>query len=170
MAAASGIETKLDSVPIPQRPDAAPVGGVTTLLSKYICSVEKILYQQRFEGAIQFEKRTLQQMVLERPTDILGGIWLCRVWGYPPFISLRLPRALDIIVKPSGQEVYVPQLSPDATMTDTKLIKFGYFKQLIQRDGFGIIFWNECGDEAFVTMEVTDERLVADFVRGTVPD
>jgi hypothetical protein len=78
---------------------------------------------------------------------------------------------LDIIIKPSGQEVYVPGPSPDAsTVTGTYLIKLECFKQIIQRDGFGIIFWNECGEEAFVTMEVRDERLVADFIRGTVPD
>jgi hypothetical protein len=41
---------------------------------------------------------------------------------------------------------------------------------MIQRDGFGIIFWNECGEEAFVIMEVIDERLVADFIQGAVPN
>jgi hypothetical protein len=60
-----------------------------------------------FEGAIQFEKHTLHRMVLERPTDILGGIWFGSPLGYPPFVSLRLPRALGNIVKLCGQEVYV---------------------------------------------------------------
>jgi hypothetical protein len=39
---------------------------------------------------------------------------------------------------------------------------------MIQRDGFGEIFWNDCGEEAFVTMLVIDEGLVADFIRGAV--
>lgn len=41
---------------------------------------------------------------------------------------------------------------------------------MIQRDGFGMIFWNECGEEAFVTMEVVDQGLVDEFIRGAVPD
>jgi hypothetical protein len=79
---------------------------------------------------------------------------------------------LDILVKPSGQEVYVPGPSPDASSTVTRiyLIKLECFKQMIQRDGFGIIFWNECREEAFITIEVIDERLVADFIQGAVPD
>jgi len=127
---------------------------------------------QCFEGAIRFEKHTLQQIVLERPTDILGGIWFGSPQGYPPCVLLRLPRALDIIVKPSGQEVYVPGPSPGASSTTTRiyLIKLECFKQMIQRDGFGVIFWNECGEEAFVTMEVIDAGLAEDFIRGAVPD
>lgn len=124
------------------------------------------------EEAIQIEKHILHQIVLERPNDILGGIWFGSLRGYPPFVSLRLPRALGIIVKPSGKEVYLPEPSRDAssTVTGVHLIKLGLLRQMIQRDGFGEIFWNECGEEAFVTMQVIDERLVADFLQGAVPD
>jgi hypothetical protein len=124
-----------------------------------------------FKGGIRLEKHTLQQIVLERPNDILGGIWLGSPQGYPPSVSLRLLRALDIIIKPSGQEVYAPG-PPDAssTVTGVHLIKLGVFRQMIQRDGFGEIYWNECGEDAFVTIDVVDERLVADFIQGAVPD
>ena len=50
------------------------------------------------------------------------------------------------------------------------MIKLGLLRQMIQRDGFGEIFWNECREEVFVTMQVIDERLVADFLRGAVLD
>jgi hypothetical protein len=132
----------------------------------------KLWLTNTFEGAIRFEKHTLQRIVLERPTDILGGIWFGSPQGYPPCVLLRLPKALDIIIKPSGQEVYVPGPSPGASSTATRiyLIKLECFKQMIQRDGFGVIFWNECGEEAFVTMEVIDTELVEDFIRGAVPD
>ena len=79
---------------------------------------------------------------------------------------------MDIIIKPSGQEVYAPGPSPNAsvTVTGVHLISLGFFRQMIQRDGFGKIFWNECGEEAFITIEVVDEGLAADFMRGAVPD
>jgi hypothetical protein len=132
---------------------------------------EKSAANQYFEGAIQFEKHTLQRIVLERPTDILGGIWFGSPLGYPS-VSLRLSRVLGNIVKPSGREVYVrgPSLGDSSTVMGLFLIKLEYFKQMIQRDGFGEVFWNECGEEAFVTMQVVDERLVADFIRGAVPN
>jgi hypothetical protein len=50
------------------------------------------------------------------------------------------------------------------------LIKLGVFKEMIQRDRFGLIFWNEYGDEVYVIIEVIDEGLVADFIRGIVLD
>jgi hypothetical protein len=38
---------------------------------------------------------------------------------------------------------------------------------LIQRDGFGAVIWNECGEEAFVTMQVIDEELIAGFIQAS---
>lgn len=76
---------------------------------------------------------------------------------------------MDNIIKQSGQEVYVPGPSPGAGSTVTggaQLIKLGVFRKMIQRDGFGPIYWNECGGGAFVTLEVTCEALAADFVQG----
>jgi hypothetical protein len=119
---------------------------------------------------IQFEKHALYRIVLERPTDILGGIWFGSLLGYPPFVSLRLPKSLGNIFKLSGQEVYVAEPSPDASSAGTYfkgiyLIELECFRQMIQRDGFGKIFWNDCGEGAFVTMQVVDKGLVADFIR-----
>lgn len=76
------------------------------------------------------------------------------------------------IIKPSGREVYIGGPSPatSSIAAGIFMIELGYFKQMIQRDGFGEIFWNECGEEAFVTMQVIDAGLVADFIRGTVLD
>jgi hypothetical protein len=98
---------------------------------------------QCFEGAIRFEKYT-QRIVLERPTDILGGIWFGSPLGYPLCVLLKLLRALDIIVKPSSQEVYVlgPSLGARSIVRRIYLIKLECFKQLIQRDRFSVIFWN----------------------------
>lgn len=145
----------VSGVAVPQHSDAAPEGVATSFLR-----------------AIEFKKQTLQQIVFERPADILGGIWFGSLRGYPPFVSLRLQKSLGNIVKPSGQVVYVPEpsLGVSSTVTGTYLIKLECFKQMIQRDGFGTVFWNECGEEAFVTMLVMDERLAADFIRGAVLD
>jgi len=45
-------------------------------------------------------------------------------------------------------------------------IELESFKQLIQRDGFGAIYGNDCGEEkAFVTIEVLDKGLIAEFIR-----
>ena len=76
---------------------------------------------------------------------------------------------MDIIVRLSSKEVYIPEPSPGAssTVTGTFLTKLGVFRQLIQRDGFSKIFWNDYGEEAFVTMLVIDQGLVADFIRHT---
>ncbi len=71
------------------------------------------------------------------------------------------------IIKLSGQEVLVPEPTPDANRTFTGVysIELKCFRQLVQRDGFGTIFWNEHRGEAFVTMEVIDEELIADFIQ-----
>jgi hypothetical protein len=36
---------------------------------------------------------------------------------------------------------------------------------LVQRDRFGTIFWNEHKGEAFVTIEVINKELIADFIQ-----
>jgi hypothetical protein len=46
-------------------------------------------------------------------------------------------------------------------------IKLGVFRQLIQRDEFGAILWNECKEEAFVTMQVIDEEMIAGFIQAS---
>lgn len=119
------------------------------------------------EEAIQIKKNTLYQIVLKRPNNILGGIWFGSLPGYPLFVSLRLLRALDIIVRLSSKGVYILEPSPGAssTVTETYLIKLGVFRQIIQRDGFSKIFWNDCGEEAFITMLVINKGLAADFIK-----
>lgn len=71
------------------------------------------------------------------------------------------------IIESSGQEVFVPEPAPGATRAFTGVysIELECFRQLIQRDGFGAIIWNECGEEAFVTMQVIDEESIADFIK-----
>ena len=174
-AAVCGIQRKLrlDSDPIPPPSDAASTRVATTLLRRCICCGEEICADRDSEGGIRFEKCTLQHIVIERPNAILGGIWFGGPQGYPPFVSLRLSRALDDIIRTSGQDVYVPGPSPEAGSTVTGgalLIKLGIFRQMIQRDGFGPIYWNECGGDAFISMEVIDEGLAADFVQGAILD
>jgi len=116
---------------------------------------------------IRIEKHTFYQIVLERPNDILGSIWFGNLPGYPPFVSLRLSRALDIMVRPYDKDkVCIPKFSPGASsvVTGKCRIKLEIFMQLIQRDGFGELYWNDCGNESFVTMTVIAEGLLADFI------
>jgi hypothetical protein len=76
---------------------------------------------------------------------------------------------LGDIIKPSGQEVLVPEPTPDANRAYTGVysIELECFRQLIQRDGFGAILWNEYREEAFVTMQVIAEELIADFIQAS---
>jgi len=41
---------------------------------------------------------------------------------------------------------------------------------LIQKDGFGAVFWNECGEQLCVTIEVLDIQLAEEFVRNGNPN
>lgn len=43
------------------------------------------------------------------------------------------------------------------------ILELGPFMQLLHRDGFGEILWNENGDDGFVTIYVRDPKLIADF-------
>lgn len=64
-----------------------------------------------------------------------------------------------------GQEVFIRSPVPDATNTfnDAYSISLESFMALIQRDGFGGTFWNETDGKAFVSIEVMDRKLAADF-------
>jgi hypothetical protein len=74
---------------------------------------------------------------------------------------------LGDIIKPSGREVFLPSPAPDANkiFEGVYSIKLRCFIKLIQRDGFGGTFWNETEGKAFVSIEVLDEKLGADFIR-----
>jgi hypothetical protein len=115
------------------------------------------------------EKHTLQWIVINRPADILGEIWFGSPPGFDPYVSLRLSRVLGDIIKPSGQEVLLPQpvLDPSRAFTGIYSIELECLRKLIQHDGFGTIFWNEIGEEAFITMEVIDEELIAGFIQAS---
>ncbi|KAH6699909.1 hypothetical protein BKA61DRAFT_621262 [Leptodontidium sp. MPI-SDFR-AT-0119] len=145
------IELDLDSGTDPQKSDVAPAGVVT------------------HSPRVQCDKDTLCRIVRERPTDISGSIWFGCPPGYRPFVSLRLPKSLGKTVKLPSQKVHQPEPSPDAGSTFTALysIKLGDLCQLIQRDGFGTIFWNHSreGDDAIVSVEVVDEELIAEFIQ-----
>jgi hypothetical protein len=98
----------------------------------------------------------------------VGDIWFGNLPGSAPFVSLRLSGALGDIIKPSGREVFIRLPAPDANriFEGVYSIKLECFRELIQRDGFGGTFWNETGGEAFVSIEVMDEQLIADFFQA----
>jgi hypothetical protein len=50
----------------------------------------------------------------------------------------------------------------------SSLIELERFMELIQRDGFGDILWNEYEGYAFVTIYVTDPALIADFSQPSI--
>lgn len=105
-------------------------------------------------------------MVLKRIL-VRGEIWFGCPPGYPPFLSLRLPKELGHIVKLFGQKVVGTDPSSGAShkFTGIYLIESQHFSKMIQSEGFGTILWNEHNDkEAFVSMEVKDEMLVKDFM------
>lgn len=75
---------------------------------------------------------------------------------------------LGDVFKPSGQEVFIRSPSPDANkiFEGVYSIKLQCFMELIQRDGFGGTFWNETEGKAFVSIEVLDKQLIADFFQA----
>jgi hypothetical protein len=50
-----------------------------------------------------------------------------------------------------------------STVLPISFIKLELFMQLIQRDRFGDILWNDYGNVAFVTIYVINNKLIADF-------
>jgi hypothetical protein len=78
-----------------------------------------------------------------------------------------LSRALDDIIVSFGQEIIITGTAQDTCERCEDIpvgsIELERFRELIQRDGFGTVFWNESGREAFVSMEVIDEKLIQDF-------
>jgi hypothetical protein len=76
---------------------------------------------------------------------------------------------LDDIVVSFGQKILITGTAQDTGERCKDIpvgsIELKCFRELIQRDGFGPVFWNESGGEAFVSMEVIDEKLIGDFTR-----
>jgi hypothetical protein len=60
-----------------------------------------------------------------------------------------------------------PTLDTSRTFTGVYSIKLEYFRQLIQRDGFGAIFWNEYRGEVFIVIQVMDKELIVDFIQAS---
>jgi len=120
---------------------------------------------------VQFEKGILEWIVYERPGAIMGDIWLGIPPGLLPSISMRLERSLDAIIKSSGKEINIAPFSPHANIVNDApfyRIKVEALKQVIHRNGFGDIFWNETGEEGFITMQIADQELTADISREGV--
>jgi len=46
-------------------------------------------------------------------------------------------------------------------------VRLECIRQLIQRDEFGAVLWNECKKEAFVTMQGIDEEILVDFIQAS---
>jgi hypothetical protein len=125
------------------------------------------------EELIKFDKHILYQILFNRgldspsthqTTNILGTIWFGKLRNRPPFVSLSLPSILNTIVKSSGQEIDMHDTTGTrSTVLPISPIKLERFMQLIQRDGFGDILWNDYGNVAFVTIYVIDNELIADF-------
>lgn len=121
------------------------------------------------EARILFDKPTLQRL-LKSPSDIIGTIWFGSPAGYPPMISLRLPKKLGSIVKQSGTEIAIaPPPEVSITVTGMHVIDIGHITELIKKEGFGAILWNDRGSEGFVTIAVQDMELVAECLRVGVP-
>jgi len=101
----------------------------------------------------------------------LGKIWFGRL-GNHHIVSLRLPAKLDELgtyVESSGQVVDMYDTTGTSkSVPPLSLIGLERFMQLIQRDGFGDILWNEHGGYAFVTIYVTDPVLIADFSQPSI--
>jgi len=99
-------------------------------------------------------------------TGELGQIWFGRL-GHHYIVSLRLSANLGEIgtyVKSSGQVVDVYDTTGTSeSVPPSSIIGLQRFTQLIQRDGFGDILWNEQAGYAFVTIYVIDPELIADF-------
>jgi hypothetical protein len=50
-----------------------------------------------------------------------------------------------------------------------RILELELFIQLLHRDGFGDILWNEKGDNGFVTIYVRDPKLIAEFRQSGTP-
>ena len=107
------------------------------------------------------------EIISQHPSYINGDIWFSSPPGFPSCISIKLRREAGEIIRPVGRDVSVPDLSSNGPIdgANPSSIKLENFKQLVQRDGFGSIFWSECSDGGFVSMEVVEDGLKADLVQ-----
>lgn len=81
-------------------------------------------------------------------------------------MSLRLSRN---ITKPPGESVVIRSPRPDANKPyGVFSVTLDRFKELLREDGFGQLFWNDNRGEAFVSIEVRDNHLIAEFLQARV--
>jgi hypothetical protein len=117
-------------------------------------------------AAIKFDKATLMKIIFQYPLYINGAIWFGSPPGFPQFISIPLCREAGEIIRPVGRDCVVPDRSCHGlTEANPSLIELESFKQMIQRDGFGSIFWNEREDGGFVSVEVVEDGLETNLVQ-----
>lgn len=107
----------------------------------------------------------LQQIVTKTPSSILGDIWFSSLPPLGPLVSLRLAASIADVIKRSSEEILIKPLAPAAgnCLNELYTIQKDSFLKLIQRDGYGGTIWNETEGSAFVSVEVVDEKLIADF-------
>ena len=128
--------------------------------------------------AVRSDKQALLRVIRDIPSCSLGGIWLGFIPGYPTFVSLSLPRSFRDILVPHGEYVHVPHIPSQETNQIYRLERADLIA-LLQRDGFGISFWNDyeytgigaCKPSeqyAFVTLEVLNKALVEELKRVSV--
>lgn len=119
---------------------------------------------------IQLNKPDLLQM-LEEPNNIVGQVWFGLLPEHPPFLSLWLRMTLGEVDNLANKQIATSTPSLDArTVPRVYQIELGHFIEMIYRDGFGAATgYLDDVAKAFVTIEIQDERLVADFIRVGVP-
>ena len=101
----------------------------------------------------------VRKIVQECPAAIKGNIWVGRVPGMVPFVSLVLPKD---VAKSAGAELRIsaPTLDTTNTVECAYFIKLGSLLELIQKEGFGDVSWQEdIKGTATATIEVIDKGL-----------
>jgi hypothetical protein len=109
--------------------------------------------------------------MLEEPNNIVGQVWFGLLPEHPPFLSLWLRMTLGEVDNLANKQIATSTPSLDArTVPRVYQIELGHFIEMIYRDGFGAATgYLDDVAKAFVTIEIQDERLVADFIRVGVP-
>ena len=139
-------------------------------------ALAEIWHDLTSKGLIKFDKHILCQILSNlrlnsastEPTNILGKIWFGSL-GNHQIVSLRLPSKFGPIVKSSGQAVDIYDTAGTSkSVAPSSLIELECFMQLLHKDGFGDILWNEYGDNGFVTIYAVDPKLIADFRKSGI--
>jgi hypothetical protein len=125
---------------------------------------------------IKFDKDILYQTLCmlspdDESTPATGKIWFGKL-GDHYIVSLRVPSNLGEIrntIKSSGQAVEMYDITGASNpVLPQGRIGLERFKQLIQRDGFGDILWNEQQDYSFVTIYLIDPVLIKAFSQSKI--